>query len=204
MESISERIIVCPQVEMGFKKNRQATILHSIRDLKAFKSVSRPGVFSDAKPARALKNHLKMAGQLIKKMNIRLEKILESPATNDPVYKILQRIFHKNDSLRLTRDTPMRRIIRHKALRRFLLGYPPRKNSDTSIGDAMNWEWVIHCAQKAKSSVIIVSRDSDYGVLDGGKVYLNDHLRQEFSERVSSQKKLFYTLDCLKLWSRFM
>lgn len=190
VDSISDRIIVCPQVEMEFKKNRQATILQSIKDLKGFKSVSRPGIFSDAKAAKALHKSLKRADQLIKGMNVRLAKILEDPSGYDPVYKIFQRVFHKDDPLRLTRDSPVRRTIRGKALKRFLLGYPPRKNSDTSIGDAMNWEWIIHCAEKSKVDVVLVSRDSDYGIKDGNKVYLNDHLKQEFSERVSSRRRL--------------
>jgi len=35
-----------------------------------------------------------------------------------------------------------------------------------------------------------VSRDSDYGVTVDGKSYINDHLRQEFSDRVSRKRHL--------------
>jgi hypothetical protein len=101
-------------------------------------------------------------------------------------------VYHKEDSLRLTRGNPLRRAIRARALRRFLQGYPPRKTGDTSIGDAMNWEWILHCAEKPKSDVVIVSRDSDYGIRDGAKSYLNDHLKQEFSERISPRRKVIW------------
>jgi predicted nucleic acid-binding protein len=66
VNSISDRIIVCPQVEMEFKKNRQSIILQSMKDLNGFKSVTRPGILSDAKAAKALQKTLKRADQLIK------------------------------------------------------------------------------------------------------------------------------------------
>jgi hypothetical protein len=43
---------------------------------------------------------------------------------------------------------------------------------------------------KAQRELVIVSRDSDYGVLFDNQAYVNDHLRQEFSERVSQKRKL--------------
>ena len=86
--------------------------------------------------------------------------------------------------------------IRHKikrlAWRRFILGYPPRKNNDTSIGDALNWEWFIECAKEISGKFIIVSRDSDFGTNFAGSTYLNDALRAEFRDRVG-QKSLTYT-----------
>lgn len=190
VESVADKVIVSPQVEMEFKKNRQGTILQAIKDLKEFKSASLPAMFSDAQAARALRKHCDEAHALIRKMNTRLRKILEDPGTHDRVYKTFQRIHRKADPLALSREDPVRRVIRNKARNRFLLGYPPRKKSDTSMGDAMNWEWIIHCAKDQKSNVVIVSRDSDYGINSGDKIYLNDHLKQEFNERVSSKRRL--------------
>ncbi len=83
--------------------------------------------------------------------------------------------------------------IRTLARKRFVLGYPPRKNEDNSIGDAINWEWVINCAQKSSKDIIIVTRDSDFGAILKGESYLNDWLRQEFKERVSRKRKIFLT-----------
>jgi hypothetical protein len=79
------------------------------------------------------------------------------------------------------------------ARKRFVLGYPPRKNDDISIGDAVNWEWVIHCAQNSLKDIIIVTRDSDFGAIIKGESYLNDWLRLEFKERVSRKRKIFLT-----------
>jgi len=77
---------------------------------------------------------------------------------------------------------------------RFIHGCPPRKSEDISIGDAFNWEWMIHCANANRAELVIVSRDQDYGIEFEKTTYLNDHLKQEFSERVSQKRKiLLYT-----------
>lgn len=196
VETILDRIVVTYQVEMEFKKNRQAVLLTSINKLEMPKAVSRPGIFSDAKAFKALQRNRKKAQELLQGMKIRLEKVFEKPAIYDPVYKICQRIFRKDDALNLLRENPTRRIIKRKAFKRFLLGYPPRKNEDVAIGDGLNWEWMVHCAERTKSDLIIVTRDSDYGVISNGKSYLNDHLKQEFSERVSPRRKVML---CTKL-----
>jgi hypothetical protein len=131
-------------------------------------------------------------------------KALRKPTVHDPVFKICQRIFHKQDDLVLTREDKRRHAVRRKAFRRFLLGCPPRKKSDTSIGDALNWEWMIDCVIARKAELVIVSRDSDYGITHEGTTLINDHLAQEFSERVSKKRKvvLFTKLsDALKLLS---
>ena len=39
--------------------------------------------------------------------------------------------------------------------------------------------------------MVIVSRDADYGLTLNGKSYINDHLRHEFSERVSKKRGLY-------------
>jgi hypothetical protein len=84
----------------------------------------------------------------------------------------------------------MKKVIRRRAFRRFLHGCPPRKRNDTSLGDAFNWEWMVQCAIERKAGLVIVSRDSDYGVTLDQKSFVNDHLRQEFSDRVSQKRKL--------------
>ena len=179
---------------MEFKKNRQAAILESIRGLKAPEQILRPGLFSDAKAVKALEKNLKQAEELVKRMRSRLSKIFEKPATYDPVYKVCQRVFHKEDALNLSRNTKVRHLIRRKAFRRFLFGCPPRKKDDTSIGDAVNWEWIVYCAKETKSHIVIVSRDSDYGSISDSRSYLNDHLKQEFAERVGKTRKaVLYT-----------
>jgi hypothetical protein len=161
-----------------------------MQELKSPAQVPRPGIFSDAKASSVLTRSMKEADKRVKALKQKLTRVLDRPTEHDPVYQACQRIFHKNDPLVLTREDKRRHLIRRKAFRRFLHGCPPRKRNDTSIGDAINWEWMVHCADTANAELVIVTRDSDYGVHFENKGYVNDHLRQEFSERVSRKRKI--------------
>jgi len=60
---------------------------------------------------------------------------------------------------------------------------------------------MIDCAISKNAELVIVSRDGDYGSTYGSKSYINDDLRQEFSNRVSQKRELLlYTKvsDALK------
>ncbi|MGH8062568.1 MAG: PIN domain-containing protein [Pseudoxanthomonas sp.] len=189
-EAVSDSIIVTYQLESEFKKNRQAAIIEGMQELKPPGQIPRPAIFSDAKSTQMLNKSLKEAEKRVKELKSRLSKALENPTANDAVYQACQRIFHKTDALTLTRDDPAKLAIRRKAFRRYLHGCPPRKKNDTSFGDAFNWEWMVACANSQNAELVIVSRDSDFGATFDNKVFVNDHLRQEFSERVSKKRKL--------------
>jgi len=204
IDSIRDRLITSYQVEMEFKKHRQSAIIESFNALKAPPQIPRPGLFSDAATMKALKNDLERAEKRVKRLSTRLRRALLNPTTHDPVYKVAQRLFCKRDSLCLSRDMKIRYSIRRLAFKRFILGYPPRKQSDTSIGDAINWEWIIHCAVNCTAEVVIVSRDSDYGATLDSESFLNDWLEQEFKARVSRKReiRLFSRLsEALKLFA---
>lgn len=201
IEQISNRIIVTYQLETEYKANRQVAILEGLGMLKAPASVPRVGVLSNAKAFEMLGKDIAKAADRVKKLEAKLIKLLAKPTQHDPVYQACQRIFHKNDALVLTRDDERKILIRERAHRRFMHGCPPRKRNDTSFGDAINWEWMVLCAEELNAELVIVSRDTDYGVTFKGNSYINDHLRQEFSNRVSQQRGLaLYTKvsDALK------
>lgn len=189
-ESVASKIIVTYQLESEYKKNRQIAILEGMQELKAPAQIPRPGLFSDAKESAVLNKSIKEADKRVKSLKAKLTKVLENPAVHDPVYKTCQRIFHRTDNIVLTREDKVRHLVRRKAFRRFLHGCPPRKKNDTSIGDALNWEWMIHCANVNNAELVIVTRDTDYGVHFENRAYINDHLKQEFAERVSKKRKL--------------
>jgi|HubBroStandDraft_4_1064222.scaffolds.fasta_scaffold13188_3 hypothetical protein len=190
IEALSDRLIVTYQLESEYKRNRQAALFEGMQELKAPPQIPRPGIFSDAAAAKIMARSVKEAEKRVKKLRDRVVKALKDPAAQDPVYRSCQRLFHKTDDLTLARDNTLRRAIRRRAFRRFLHGDPPRKRNDNSIGDAFNWEWMIHCATEKKAGLVIVSRDSDYGATMDKVSYINDHLRQEFSDRVSRKRKL--------------
>lgn len=93
----------------------------------------------------------------------------------------------------LTEGKKIRKRVRSLAWKRFILGYPPRKKDDTSMDDAVNWEWIVQCAIDSGKNIIIASRDSDYGATYNDDPLLNDALHQEFKERVSKRRKILLT-----------
>ncbi len=152
-----------------------------------------PAFLSEAKPIDIIKKDQDEISHQLKKLKARIEGVLKKPSLNDPVYKVLQRLFKKKSEHNLSRDNEIRFKIRRLAWKRFMLGYPPRKDNDISLGDAINWEWIVHCAKESKKDIVIVSRDSDYGMPYDKKPILNDWLSQEFKSRVSKKRKIILT-----------
>lgn len=195
VEGIKGKVIVTHQLETEFKKNRQRVILNSVTQLKSHipKAVPSIGVLAQAKQFKMVGKDIGNAKRRIQKLQDRLIAMLEKPSDKDKVFQAIHRIFHRDDDLVLTRedkDNDKRKLIRELAERRFMHGCPPRKNDDTSYGDALNWEWMIDRSVAKTAELVIVSRDADYGTTYEGKSYINDHLRHEFSNRVSQQRKL--------------
>lgn len=187
-------IITCSQVEMEFKKNRQAVVLESIGELNKLSSInlSFPAIIANTQASQMLKKLKTNIEKQQRKLKDSVEKILKNPIQNDPVYKSLQKIW-KNSDYNLNRENKQRFAIRKLAAKRFFLGYPPRKKSDNSIGDAINWEWIIKCAELSGKSIIIVSRDTDFGSHYQNDSFLDDWLLKEFKERISRKRKIIFT-----------
>ena len=185
IEKHIELIITSSQVEMEFKKNRQSVILESISELKKIGNVtiSVPAILSDAKAVEMIQKSKKDISKRQKQLKEKIENILKNPKYNDPVFKSLQKLFQHKSEINLNRENEIRFEIRELAQKRFTLGYPPRKKADNSIGDAVNWEWIIHCAKTTGKNIIIVTRDS----------HLNDWLKQEFKQRISQKRKIVLT-----------
>jgi hypothetical protein len=101
--------------------------------------------------------------------------------------------FKAKKGCHLTRDKKVRFEIRELAEKRFMLGYPPKKPRDNTMVDAINWEWIIYCAQNCPDDVVIISRDTDYGEHHKNRSFLNDWLYQEFKERVSRKRTIVFT-----------
>lgn len=195
IEKHLDLIITSSQVEMEFKKNRQTVILESINEVNKINNVNItvPAILSDAKAVKMIEKSKKNISERQKDLKERIEKILKNPNYNDQVYKSLQKLFNYKSNINLNRDNSKRIELRELANKRFILGYPPRKKSDNSIGDAINWEWIIRCAENTGKNIIIVSRDSDYGCNYNNDSHLNDWLKQEFKQRISQRRKIILT-----------
>ncbi len=190
-----QKIITSTQVEMEYKKNRQKVIIRSLTEMKGpkWESFNVPVILSSAQAAKSIESDRKDIDKQSKILRKKIESILRSPSRNDDVYKTLQRLFKSSSELNLKRPDPNRIAIRNLAKKRFILGYPPRKDSDVSIGDSINWEWIIYCASQKNQDVVIVSRDTDYGCRYGGDMIINDWLAQEFRQRVNIRRKVILT-----------
>jgi len=180
---------------MEFKKNRQVVLLESIGKLKIIdgNEISIPTILSQSKNAKIVIDIKNKISQRQKRLKQKIEKIFKNPVYNDPVYKSLERLFKNNSKINLHRTNEERFIIRDLAKKHFMLGYPPRKEKETSFGDAINWEWVIKCAFDNQKDIIIVSRDSDYGATYANELFINDWLAQEFKQRVGRKRKIILT-----------
>ncbi len=189
-----DKIIVTSQVEMEYKKNRQKVISDTLMEYNKSipNSVAPPLIVQDYKSTKALPDKIKSIIKSREQITKRLEKIIQSP-DSDKVYVSLNKLFKFKSIINLDRDNTQRFRIRKLAYKRFILGYPPRKSTDNSIGDAVNWEWIVDCSIKTSKHIIIVTRDTDFGLRLNKELLLSDWLRQEFKERVSRTRKIIIT-----------
>ena len=191
IDKLHASIITTCQVEMEFKKNRQRVINESVAGLKAPEiTLATPAFLSGAKTVTKLKARIKDVQKRVKRLQERTLATLQNPKTHDLIYQATQRLFTDPATLNLRRDSKEYPQVWRKALRRFLEGRPPRKAGDTSAGDAINWEWIVLCIERAERDVIVVSRDADYGLTLDGKGYANDWLTEEFRARAGKKRKL--------------
>jgi hypothetical protein len=195
LEACKDRLIIGSQVEMEYKKHRQGVIVESLRNFTSpdWGKLAAPALVADIQAAKMIEKKKKELIEQQRKVDEKIQSVLSDPTHHDLVYQTLQRLFKHDSPFNLSRDKKERITIRNLARKRFTLGYPPRKQGDTSIGDAVNWEWIVKCSADSGKHVVIVTRDTDYGAIYDGTSYLNDWLRQEFSERVSKKRKILLT-----------
>jgi hypothetical protein len=193
LNTLRDNLIITYQVEMEFKKNRQSVILETLKNIQAPNCIPRVGIFSEDVSFKSLRTASEEMGKRVQELSSKLHQILQEPEGCDEVYRTLGQIFSKNDELSLLEGSSVQKQIFESANRRFILGYPPRKKSDNSIGDAINWEWIIYLASVKKSDVYLVSRDGDFGVELEQKYLLNDFLKDEFIRRVDNGVAIYFT-----------
>jgi hypothetical protein len=190
VKTIANKLVVTYQIEMEFKKNRQVAMLEGIKELKPA-TFPRLGIFSNDAATRGLLQCERDAKRYIETLRGNLNRTLKEPEKHDPVYQACEELFRKPGPLSLLRSDEARKEVRDKAERRYAQGFPPRKNNDTSYGDAINWEWMVRCAEAHKADLVIVSRDSDYGTIIDKEGFINDALKHEFKERVGEERSVF-------------
>ncbi|MGA8476863.1 MAG: PIN domain-containing protein [Chthoniobacterales bacterium] len=140
LKRIQGKIITSHQVEMEFQKSRQTRLSDSFDKLK-LKSASLleiPGLFVGTTKLEELNTSRSQFEKSLNVLRSSSSAAIRNPASDDPVYKAAKDIFSFKSDFNLTRTNPECYRIGRLARRRFLFGYPPRKDRDTSIGDAVN------------------------------------------------------------------
>lgn len=195
LEKHKASLILTDQVWMEFLKNRQKVILQGMKQINKPNTPSMPSLLNEFQAGRTFAKAQRGAQEKHKKLMEVIEKILLEPARYDVVFKSLSRIFDSDLPNNLKRPDRRRYEIRRLARKRFALGYPPRKDDTLRFGDAINWEWVVACADssKEKANIVVVSRDGDFGSTHDDESFLNDWLRLEFKERISQRRKIELT-----------
>lgn len=196
-----DKIIGSFIVEMEFKKNRERIMLDLINK-STNESVSHPTFIRDRQIVKTMKKKEKELKTQNRKLKKHIVDLIEKPS-KDAIYKDINQLFNLDTDIYLKDDIDIYNEIENKAKKRFLLGYPPRKAKDISMGDAINWEWVIACANKKRADIAIVSRDCDYGTINKEICSLNNWLADEFKRRVSKKREIILTnkiLEAIK-WS---
>lgn len=199
LQQVESRIISTYQVQMEFLKHRQEVLLKAHQEMKN-PITPAPAVVDDGHIEAATRKIREYSEKRGKYLKSRISNMFSQPNTHDQVYQALDHLFRNPNEHVLKRSMSIRQIIKKRAWRRFILGYPPRKQGDTSIGDALNWEWIVECASHLQGRFIIVSRDGDWGQEFSSEYYLNDQLKAEFRDRVGN-KSIVYTrrlTDALK------
>lgn len=175
---------------MEFLNNRQKVISAVLQNLKV-PSIPKitPAYLADSKVASGIERSLRRIKEQVASIRTKLERVLKDPSANDPVFKTIKKVVCKETRLNLKFVRSEKPNIEALALHRYQRGFPPRKKQDHSIGDAINWEWILKCAASENKDVLIVSRDGDFGLRLDNSCYLNDWLEQEFKEKVSPKRK---------------
>jgi predicted nucleic acid-binding protein len=190
LDQLHDRTISSFQVEMEFKRHRVSAIIEAVRSLKVETgNLALPAFLYEAKTVQMIKKNLKDCTARVNRLKKRVKAVLDYPPLHDEVYKIAQRLFSGTSAFNLRIDHPQAGAIKRKGWHRFIQGCPPRKQSDTSYGDAINWEWILECIRSSNKDVVIVSRDTDYGTKMDDAIYANDWLMAEV-KRINKQRRI--------------
>jgi hypothetical protein len=194
IQTVSDLLIITDQVEVEFLNNRQRVISEALKQLiTPPMPLFVPAYLQKSRTAKAIERNKGQIRRGIETLKDRFAKLLENPSKNDPLFKTVKKAFSKMTPLNLKFAKDKRAPIFDAALRRFQRGFPPRKKQDYSIGDAINWEWVLDCAKSFSLDVLIVARDGDFGLYQKG--YLNDFLASEFKSITKRKAELVPTLS---------
>lgn len=190
----SNKFIVTEQIKMEFLKRRQQIILELSKNYRPENiniNLKTPFQELDKKLENLQKTYTKLKS-LSSEIKEETLNFIKEP-TSDSTLTRINKLFSLDHDLYLTEKNEYFNDIFDRAKKRFLMNKPPRKSSDTSLGDSLNWEWIIECSKNMNKNVIIVAKDSDFGIIDKSKGIINDWLKEEFYNRTGKDKNITLT-----------
>jgi hypothetical protein len=190
LETVAESLILTDQIEVEFVNNRQNVIAETLKGINA-PTIPVPAYLVASRVATSIEKHQTKIRAQIKVLTEKVNRLVKDPAKHDPVLRTVKKLMAKNSPLNLKwakRET--HELICKRALLRYQRHFPPRKKNDHGIGDAINWEWVLHCASSSNRGVIVATEDSDFG----DKVLL-DCLSEEFALQTNHKAELVSKLS---------
>lgn len=186
LEAVADSLILTDQIEVEFVNNRPNVIAQTLAAINA-PTIPVPAYLVATRVATSIEKHQKKIRAQIKVLTERVNRLTKDPAKHDPVLRIVKKLMANKTSLNLkwASDDIHERIC-DKAILRYHRHFPPRKfKEDRGIGDAINWEWIIHCADAIKRDVLVITEDKDFG-----DEALLDCLSDEFTARTKHKAEL--------------
>jgi hypothetical protein len=110
-------------------------------------------------------------------------------------HDLLEQVSRSKDDVSKTLDSIFPQAVAHtdeelqRARARKERGNPPGKRGD-SLGDQLSWEQILSKC-KDKPILWIITRDSDYGTMHEGKIFLNAALYQDLALLYQSEPTVF-------------
>lgn len=115
------------------------------------------------------------------------KQVKENIAPGGSVDKLIEEIFN------LSSEFPITTSIYEQAKYRHSIGNPPMKN-DSSIGDAINWEFLLS-SMKRGEDLHFIAKDPDYVIEDWeGETVLREFLKNEWEQKVGSKIHIYTKL----------
>lgn len=179
----ADRVISTSQIHDEFLTQRQVVLLRTVEQLKKVvgeKPVV-PAILMDMpEAARLAANHEERRGDL-KKLMARLKELVADPRKGDEVFFAVGDLTDPKSDLCLDPEDEEWELLVTLARQRRERGVPPGKPDAHTIGDALNWEWLVHCAEERREDITIVSRDSDFGFKLDDSWIVHERLSMEFN-----------------------
>ena len=183
-----DSLVLTRQVHMEFLKNRKNAISAALKEVTRPSMQKLPPNLRDVDEAQSMAQHLEKAAKKYREVKSRISAIINAPDEYDKVYQIVNQQFSGGGDDDIA--------VFDQAQKRVLLGYPPKKEKETSVGDALNWELMLRAVEESQDSpnLLIVSRDGDFGEkIESDEPIINEWLAHEFKEKFGWERKIELT-----------